>query len=224
VTDAQGSANGLGTNQAIVRDQSHTVSLGRQLALARRAAETCGPLTLGARRAHLAAIERIVKSHAAALADAIGTDFGQRSPHETRLIEIFPTLAAARYARRHLAAWMAPQRAPVAPYFWPAHARVVPQPVGVGGIIAPWNYPCSWRSGRSSARSPRGNRAMLKMPDLSPHTGELLAPIIRSEFAADHVTAVSGRPARPDALSAQLLGSGVTTMYGVMRRKQLWRA
>ncbi len=144
----------------------------------------------------------MVKRHANALAAAIGADFGRRSVHETQLLEIFPIVESARSARRQLARWMAPQPEPVAPYFWPARARVVRQPLGVVGIIVPWNYPLLLALGPLVAALAAGNRAMIKMSELTPRTAELLARIVGSEFAADEVCVVSGGSATGKAFAA----------------------
>ena len=79
--------------------------------------------------------------HADALAAAISQDFGQRSIDETRLAELFPALQGIAYAQRHLRRWMRAQGRGLSPWFWPARAEVQAQPLGVVGIIVPWNYP-----------------------------------------------------------------------------------
>jgi len=176
----------------IVRDQSLALSLGRQFAAMRAAFAADDPPRARERRAHLAAVERIVKQHSGAFAQAIAADFGHRSSHETRLLEIFPTLAAARYARRRVAGWMAPRRVPLAPYLWPARARTVWQPAGVVGICVPWNYPLLLAWGPLVGALAAGNRAMIKLSESTPHTADLLARLIRTEFRAEHVTLVAG--------------------------------
>jgi acyl-CoA reductase-like NAD-dependent aldehyde dehydrogenase len=114
---------------------------------------------LARRRAHLATLERIVREHARAIAQTVAADFGQRSAHETELLEIYPTLEAARYARRHLATWMKPEAVAIAPHFWPARARIVRRPLGVVGIIAAWNYPLLLAFGPLAGALAAGNRA-----------------------------------------------------------------
>ena len=50
-------------------------------------------------------------------------------------------LSEIRHAAKHLKKWMAVQRVPTALQFVPARNRLMPQPLGVVGIISPWNYP-----------------------------------------------------------------------------------
>jgi acyl-CoA reductase-like NAD-dependent aldehyde dehydrogenase len=164
---------------------------GRFAAMRAAAGRTPDP-PLACRRAHLRSLERAVRSNARAIVRAVTADFGRRSAHETRLTEIFPTVVAAHAARRDLARWMAPQRAPVALYFQPGRARTVWQPVGVAGIVAPWNYPLLLAFGPLIAALAAGNRVMIKMSELTPRTAEVLARVVRDTFADDHVALTWG--------------------------------
>ena len=56
---------------------------------------------------------------------------------------------------KHLRRWMAPQRVPTALQFMPAKNRLIPQPLGVVGIIAPWNYPLQLTLAPAVARARR---------------------------------------------------------------------
>lgn len=128
----------------------------------------------------------------AALAEAIRLDFGQRSPVETRLAELFPSLEAIRHARRHLKSWMKPQKRAVSRWFRPASNRVLPQPLGVVGIVVPWNYPVYLALGPLVAALAAGNRVMIKMSELTPHTGALLAPLLEQALGQDVVRVFNG--------------------------------
>jgi len=94
--------------------------------------------------------ERLRRLRAALLADqdeivaAVNQDFGQRSRYETLMADLFPTVEAIKYLIRHLGRWMRPERRRVAFHFMPARLRVVYQPLGVVGVIAPWNYRSPW--------------------------------------------------------------------------------
>ena len=78
----------------------------------------------GERRAHLDAMCRLLLEHDDAMAAAIDADFGHRSVHETKILEIFPALQAAKHARAHVAKWMRPERKSVSVWFMPGRARV----------------------------------------------------------------------------------------------------
>ncbi|MEQ6290668.1 coniferyl aldehyde dehydrogenase [Vogesella sp. GCM10023246] len=144
------------------------------------------------RQRWLAGLQCIVTEHQAEWIAALNADFGCRSAVETRLAELFPALEGISLARRKLKDWMRPRRRGVSPWFWPARAEVQPQPLGVAGIIVPWNYPVFLALGPLTSALAAGNRAMLKMSELSPHSGELLARLCERYLGRDVVRVVNG--------------------------------
>jgi coniferyl-aldehyde dehydrogenase len=146
----------------------------------------------GERKAHLALLCRLLLENADAFVRAISADFGHRSPHETKILEIFTSLQAAKHARAHVARWMRPERKPVSLWFQAGRARLVKQPLGVVGVIAPWNYPLYLTMGPLVSALAAGNRVMIKPSELTPRFGELLAQLIARSFERDHVAVVNG--------------------------------
>lgn len=144
------------------------------------------------RRDRLERLRSVVAGNEAALAEAISSDFGIRSRTETELLEIVPTLNAIRHARRHVAAWMRPERRRVDPLFQPASARVRHEPLGVIGIISPWNYPLQLALSPLVDALAAGNRAMLKPSELTPSFSELLRRLIAERFDEAEVAVVTG--------------------------------
>jgi len=145
-----------------------------------------------ARREHLDAVARLVRDRADALAAALSADFGHRSAHETKILEIFPSLLGARHASEHVADWMRPERKAVSFWFQPGRAQVVKQPLGVAGVIVPWNYPIFLAVGPLVSALAAGNRVMVKMSELAPRLGELFATLVASTFPEDHVAVING--------------------------------
>ena len=144
------------------------------------------------RRENLRKLEGLVKRHQVALADAISADFGNRSRPETVLSEILATLGAAAHSRRHLVGWMRSQSRAVALNFKPATNRVEYTPVGVVGVVAPWNYPVFLTLGPLVDILAAGNRCMIKPSELTPATSALLARIIAEIFSPDEVAVIQG--------------------------------
>ena len=140
----------------------------------------------------LDALHDVLVSNQPALIDAIATDFGHRSADETLLAEIMPSLHGIRYACRHLRSWMKPSRRRVGMAFQPASARVLYQPLGVIGIIVPWNYPLYLAIGPLIGALAAGNRVMLKMSESTPATGQLLKTMLAQIFPEDQVAVVLG--------------------------------
>ena len=147
-----------------------------------------------ARKDLLGRLEALVKDHAGEWAEAISRDFGGRSRHETELLEVFPSLEGIRHARAHLRRWMKPERRATSLWFLPGSSAVVPQPLGVVGIVVPWNYPLYLAIGPLVPALAAGNRAMVKMSETTPATGELLARLAAQHFPGGEVTVVNGGP------------------------------
>ena len=144
------------------------------------------------RQAQLDALSALVRDNAERFVTAISADFGHRSAHETRLLELFPSREAIRHTRSHFGAWMKPQKKSPSIWFRPGRARIIPQPLGVVGIIVPWNYPLFLAISPLAAALAAGNRVLIKMSEFTPRTGELLAELVARYFSADDVAVVLG--------------------------------
>lgn len=123
---------------------------------------------------------------------AIDADFSGRSADETLLAELLPSVQGIRHAERHLQRWMRPSRRAVGLAFQPASARVLYQPLGVVGIIVPWNYPLFLAIGPLTCALAAGNRVMLKLSEATPATGQALQALLQRVFPEDLVSVVLG--------------------------------
>jgi coniferyl-aldehyde dehydrogenase len=167
-------------------------SLSEAFERQRQARDTRSAPDLGARRASLDRLAALLTGNADALCTAIDRDFEGRSRQETRLLEIFPALEGIAHARRHLARWMKPERRPTSFWFLPGRSSVIFQPLGVVGIVVPWNYPLYLAIGPLVGALAAGNRAMVKMSESSPATGELLEKLVASTFDPAELAIVNG--------------------------------
>jgi coniferyl-aldehyde dehydrogenase len=172
------------------------------LALQRQAFLRAGPPTYRQRKADIKKLIVAVRKEANAIAGAISADFGNRGRHETLLADVWPVLASARYTLRHLSLWMKPKRVPVGLELLPAAGRIVSQPLGVIGIISPWNYPFSLAIVPLIAALAAGNRAIIKPSELTPRTSEYMAAFLARLFPAEKVATVLGGPETGAAFAA----------------------
>ncbi|WP_158971657.1 coniferyl aldehyde dehydrogenase [Chachezhania sediminis] len=148
------------------------------------------PLEL--RQQRLRKLKTMIQTNEAAFIAAISQDFGNRSADETRVLEMGMVLNAIRHTSSHLRRWMRPERRPVSMVSQPARAWVRREPLGVVGIIAPWNYPLFLSLGPLVDVLAAGNRAMIKPSELSPRFSDLLAQVVADTFAEDEVRVFTG--------------------------------
>jgi coniferyl-aldehyde dehydrogenase len=147
---------------------------------------------LATRRDRLDRLAAVLLDNRDELADAISADFGHRSKHESLMAEVFVPVTAIRHARKHLRSWMRTRQRPTALTFLPASNYLRVQPLGVIGIVSPWNYPLQLSMIPLATALAAGNRAALKPSELTPRTSELLASKLSSAFPADLVATVIG--------------------------------
>ena len=134
----------------------------------------------------------LIESHAKEFSAAISSDFGTRSPVEIRITETLFLQSGIRHAARHLARWMKAQRVSTALAYRPGKSMIMRQPLGVVGIISPWNYPLQLALAPLIGALAAGNRAMLKPSELTPAFSQALADAIAKRFAIDEVSVVTG--------------------------------
>lgn len=146
------------------------------------------------RRDRLQRLRALLADNERAIEDAIDRDFGGRPRIETQIADIYPSLAEIRAAIGSGRRWMKPRGAWVSKWFLPARAWIMPRPVGVVGIIVPWNYPLFLAVGPLVGALAAGNRAMVKMSELTPEFSELFQRLVAGRFAAEELTVVTGGP------------------------------
>jgi coniferyl-aldehyde dehydrogenase len=144
------------------------------------------------RHARIQKIRDMAAAYEQRLVVAVSADFGHRSTHETRLTELLVLDATAKHAQRHLAGWMKPKSVKTALHFLPGTNTLMPQPLGVVGVISPWNYPVLLALSPVIAAFAAGNRAMLKPSELTPRTSALLADAVAEFFDEDEFSVING--------------------------------
>jgi len=148
------------------------------------------PLAL--RRDRVKRVRTLVQAHGAALAEAVQADFGVRAPELTEVADLFVLRALTSQLESHLPRWMRPQRVRTPFYLLPARGMVLRQPLGVVGVISPWNYPLQLALGPAATALAAGNRVMLKPSELTPKTSALMAELVQQQFAPDEFCVVQG--------------------------------
>ena len=147
---------------------------------------------IGVRKDRLKRLLALTEQHEADICAAIDADFSGRSAHETRLAELFVVRAGIRHALSHLKGWMRERRVATTLPFLPGRNRLVPQPLGVVGIVSPWNYPFQLAVAPVTAALAAGNRVLIKPSELTPAFSALLAKLVAEHFAPDELSVITG--------------------------------
>ncbi|MEH6388578.1 coniferyl aldehyde dehydrogenase [Pseudomonas profundi] len=178
---------------AYLQQQDEAISALNDTFAHQRAAFRVAPVPDAAERVRqLRQLKTALIAQQQKLIDAINQDFGRRSSDETRLAELLPSVEGINYTIKHLNAWVKPSRRSVGLAFQPATARVIYQPLGVVGIIVPWNYPLYLAMGPLTAALAAGNRAMIKMSESTPATAAAMADLLATVFPREQVAVVCG--------------------------------
>ncbi len=164
----------------------------RLLELQRAAHRREGPPSSRARIDRLDRLDEMVRKRGKAFADAISADFGNRSRFETGLLETMVLLSAVRHARKNVRWWMEPAYQEVDVNFWPGAAWIRREPMGVIGVVSPWNYPLQLALAPLVDIIAGGNRAIIKPSEQAPNFADLLHRAISETFAEEEVTVVVG--------------------------------
>lgn len=180
----------------------------------RQAMIAAGPADAALRRDRLTRSARLILDHRDALAAAMSADFGHRSLYQTLAADAATTAKSLTYAAEHVESWM--QAEPVETGLDGASAAIVPQPLGVVGVIAPWNFPINLSFGPLAGVFAAGNVALLKPSELTPRTSDLIAELVGSHFSPMELGVVLGDATVGSAFSAlpfdHLVFTGSTTV------------
>ncbi|MFP5430848.1 MAG: coniferyl aldehyde dehydrogenase [Gammaproteobacteria bacterium] len=145
--------------------------------------------SLQERRDDLRALHRLLVENREELVAAVNQDFGCRSRFETLMTELLQGQEAALDAVKQLPRWMKKQKRSLDISQYPlARAYVVPQPLGVVGIVVPWNFPIGMAVQPMIGALAAGNRVMVKMSENSGHLARLLQTLVPRYFAADKIS------------------------------------
>lgn len=160
--------------------------------------------TLQQRLADLDALTALIRDNEAALVDAVNADYGSRCRFETRFSEILMVLEDIARTKKQLKKWLKPQRRHIDRLLFPTSScKVYPQPLGVVGVIVPWNFPIMLSLSPLVAIFAAGNRAMVKMSENSEQLAQLLIRLLPQYFPADKLQIFADQGGSGAAFSAQ---------------------
>ncbi|GAA4877122.1 coniferyl aldehyde dehydrogenase [Ferrimonas pelagia] len=172
--------------------------------------------TLEERQNKLERLHKGLITHKDALARALSEDFGHRSEFDSIMADILPSLNQLKYTKSKLKKWLKPTARHAGMMVAPAKVKVHYQPLGVVGIIVPWNFPVFMTLSPLITVLAAGNRAMIKLSEFTPATNGVLKTLLAEQFDDTEVAVIEGEAQRSAAFSAlpfdHLFFTGSTTV------------
>jgi coniferyl-aldehyde dehydrogenase len=153
-----------------------------------------GPPSLAVRRNRMDRLSALSFENRDAIAEAIRLDFGHRPVEISTLWDVVAALSDFAHIRRNLGKWMKARPVMNAARPLGLRTRVQAQPLGVVGIMAPWNLPVHLLICPATAALAAGNRVLLKPSELTPRTAELLERLAARYFSPEELAVVTGGP------------------------------
>ena len=178
--------------EAIQTQSPDKFSLPEQLVRLKQACQAQPMPSLAQRRSRLTALKSALLAHKQALCDALALDYGQRSDYDSLVADILPCVMQINYSLKRLKGWMKPVRRHPGLLLAPARVEMHYQPLGVVGIMVPWNFPVMLSLGPLIGAIAAGNRAMIKLSEFTPHTNAALRTLLAQVFDDDEVVLIEG--------------------------------
>ena len=170
--------------------------------------------SLAQRKEVLQALKKSFIAHENNFYQALNEDYGYRSEFDTLVADVLPSVMGINYTLKRIGKWMKPSRRHAGIMLAPSRVEVHYQPVGVVGIIVPWNFPLFLALSPATQALAAGNRVMIKLSEFTPNTNKVL--IKATQCINDHLVITEGESETGAAFSAlpfdHLVFTGSTTV------------
>jgi coniferyl-aldehyde dehydrogenase len=156
-----------------------------------------GVVTSATRIDRLERAVQVVKKHQRVFVDAMNEDFGHRSEHQSLFTDVASSIGPLRHAQQNLKRWQKKDKRKVNPGILAllgAKAWVEYQPLGVVGVISPWNFPVNLTFTPLAGVLSAGNRCMIKPSEYTPVTSAAMAVGFAEEFDEEEIAVITGGP------------------------------
>ncbi|MGQ9409418.1 coniferyl aldehyde dehydrogenase [Mycolicibacterium gilvum] len=167
-------------------------SMSSMLERQRAAFVADGPPDVALRRNRIDRLMALVLDNVDDFVDAMGRDFGTRPKQGSLFTEIMGMISVIEHTRSHVPQWMKPNRMMRPARMFGLRAEVEPTPLGVVGVIGPWNFPLNLVVLPAVAAFAAGNRVMIKMSEVTPRTAELMRRLSAEYFEQTELCVVTG--------------------------------
>lgn len=156
--------------------------------------------SLAQRKAVLMTLKASLIEYEQEIYQALSEDYGYRSEFDSLIADILPSVAGINYALKNLKKWMKPSKRHAGILLAPSTVEVHYQPLGVVGVITPWNFPIFLALGPAIQALAAGNRVMIKMSEFTPCANKVLRKVVAK--VSSHIQIVEGEAEVGAAFSA----------------------
>jgi aldehyde dehydrogenase (NAD+) len=148
-------------------------------------------LSVEFRKQQLRLLHDSLLAHEQAINEALFQDL-HKSPEEVWVSETGLVVAECKLALKKLDRWARPQKVLTNLANLPSSSLIMPEPLGVVLIVAPWNYPLELLLGPLVGAIAAGNCVVLKPSEFTPATSALMKNIIERIFDSKYVWLIEG--------------------------------
>jgi len=156
-----------------------------------------GVVSDATRKDRLERAVNLLQQHQTRLVEAMAADFGHRSEHQSLFTDIAASIGPLRHAQANLTRWRKAEKRKVGPFplnLLGAKARIEYQPLGVVGVISPWNFPVNLTFSPLAGILAAGNRCMIKPSEYTPETSAAMREAIVEAFDEEEIAVITGGP------------------------------
>jgi coniferyl-aldehyde dehydrogenase len=174
--------------------EQHSPELSAMLDRQRRAFLADGIPSADIRLDRIDRLMALLLDNTDAFVEAMAADFGTRSKAASLFTEVVGIMSVVEHTRSHVKQWMRPAKLMRSARLYGLRAEVQPTPLGVVGIIGPWNFPVNLVVLPAAAAFAAGNRVMIKMSEITAHTADLMKATAPQYFDPADLDVVTGGP------------------------------
>ena len=152
------------------------------------------------------------------LVEALNTDFTCRPRELSMLTDVSASIMPMKNAIKHVRKYMKPEkRKTVFPMnLLGGRSRIEYQPLGVVGVISPWNFPANLTFAPLADILAAGNRSIIKPSEFTPTVSQVMADIVKDAWDEQEVAIFPGGPEVGAAFSGlpfdHLIFTGATSI------------
>lgn len=143
------------------------------------------------RKHQLEQMVKMLEENEAALLSALATDLGKPSV-EGFITDLAFVTSEVKLMIKKLKKWNKPERVRTPLVAMPARSRLIPEPLGVVLVIAPWNYPIQLLLVPAAGAIAAGNAVVMKPSEVSAATSALLGELVPKYMDPAAVAIVEG--------------------------------